>query len=169
MTAFQQLMDNLKQSQTLYAELIELGGAKKDHIVHNRLNELSQALTKENRALKQLAVLEQERAQAIASYQQEMGIHSSHAATFDDLMRMTVKASDKRQFEEIRESLSADIQTLRALNDTNHLLVKQALDFVNYTLDLFTAGPEDDMVYQAPAHNAAGSSGQRRGIFDTRA
>lgn len=162
-------MDNLKQSQALYAELIELGGAKKDYIVHNQLNELSQALTKENRALKQLAVLELERTQIIVAYQQELGVTPNQAATFDDLMRVTVKASEKRQFEEIRGSLTADIEKLRTMNDTNHLLVKQALDFVNYTLDLFTARPEDDMVYQAPAQQAAGSSAQRRGIFDTRA
>jgi flagellar biosynthesis/type III secretory pathway chaperone len=167
-TFFQQLMDNLRLVQSLYAELSTIGESKKDHIVHNRLNELSQTLAAESKLLKRLAELEQERASLIAGYQQELGVKPEAEATLDDLVRMTVKMQDKREFEAVRDALSAEIRKLRSLNETNQLLVKQALDFVDYTLDLFTAGPENDMVYQAPAQQSA-SVNRRKGIFDTRA
>lgn len=168
MTAFQQLIDNLRLVQSLYAELSELGERKKEHIVHSQLNELSQTLANETKVLKRLAGLEKDRAELIAGYQQELGVKPNVDASLDDLVRMTVKLQDKREFEAVRDAMAAEIRNLRSLNDTNHLLVKQALDFVDYTLDLFTAGPENDMVYQAPAQHPA-SANQRRGIFDTRA
>lgn len=168
MTAFQQLIENLEQCRVQYAELVALGEQKKEHIVNNELDALTDLLPKENRVLKQLTGLEQERAQLFAAYQQERGMEANAAASLDDLIRLTVKSADKRRLEDARQSLAAVVQSLRTLNETNQLLVSQSLDFVNYTLDLFTVGPEDDMVYQAPAQNTA-TVQQRRGIFDTRA
>jgi hypothetical protein len=58
---------------------------------------------------------------------------------------------------------------LKSINETNQLLIQQALDFVSYTLDLFTGSPEDDVVYQAPVQHPASASSGRKRFFDTRA
>lgn len=167
-TAFQQLIDNLEQCRVQYAELVALGEQKKDRIINNEIEALTELLSKENRVLNRLAEFERACTQQIAAYQQELGLQPLAAATLDDLIRMTVKEADKRRLEDARRSLAEVTQSLRTLNETNQLLVRQSLDFINYSLDLFTVGPEDDMVYQAPAqHNATVQ--QRRGMFDTRA
>ncbi len=169
MAATELLIENLRQTRIQYAELVEIGGSKKECIVQNRLNELSQLVTKETKCLKRLAELEQERLQAVAACQSELGLAANPAMPLDNLTRAVVKSEDKKRLREMLDSVAAEASALKALNETNQALVKQALDFVNLSLDLLTAGPEDDMVYQAPARHHASASVQRKRMFDTKA
>ncbi|WP_276353583.1 flagellar protein FlgN [Cohnella caldifontis] len=168
MTAFGQLTENLRQIHSLYVELVELGEQKKEHIVHNRLNELTQTVARESKALKRLGDMEKERVQAMAALQQELGLKPDPGLTLDDTLKMIMKSADKQQLMELRDAIAAEAKKLQSLNETNQLLVKQGLDFVSLSLDLLTTGPEDDMLYQAPAQQTA-SSAHRKRLFDTKA
>jgi len=173
MAALERLTQTLDQIRQLYAELADIGERKKEAIVHNRLNDLSQLVSRETKLLKRLASLEQERLQAVAAYQAENGLNPNYGSNLSALIRMTAKLEDKRKLEACRSEILTWAEKLRTINETNQTLVRHALDFVGFTLDLLTGGPEEDVTYQVPVQQPVqppvhASSGRTR-LFDTKA
>lgn len=169
MAALEKLIENLRQIQQMYAELVDIGEQKKDAIVQNRLNDMSQLVARESKLLKQLAALEQERIHAVSAYQTELGISPNAGSSLAALIRMTVKSEDKQRLDQYRKAILQLADNLKKINETNQMLVRHALDFVGYTLDLLSGGPENDVVYQAPAQQPLTGYAGRRRFFDTKA
>ena len=164
---YQPLMDSLQQMNALYVNLIELGERKKEQIIGNQLNELTQTLSQESKVLKSLASADQTRRQALIAFQREEGVKEDANMRLDDVVKHCTVLVHKQALQAIAAELSEQVRTVRRLNEGNQLLVRQALDIVNHSLDLLVGSPEDEMVYQNPGHNATQS--KRNSYFDTRA
>ncbi|QMV41683.1 flagellar protein FlgN [Cohnella cholangitidis] len=164
---FQPLMDSLHQMHSLYEKLLELGTEKKDRIIRNQLNELTLTLTQESKVLKSLAAVDQARLSALTAFQRATGLKEDSNMRLEDVAVYCSDLASKQSIENISIELSQQIKALRALNETNQLLVHHALDIVNHTLDLLVGSPEDEMVYTNP--NQANPYAKRNSYFDTRA
>jgi flagellar biosynthesis/type III secretory pathway chaperone len=165
--SLQQLNDSLRQTHQLYSELVELGLEKKDQVIHNRLNDLTQTLTKESKVLKRLADADEARVQAVLAFQREIGLPASPAMPLSELPRHVAKASDKATVEQLLKQISDKARELKRINDLNQSLIEHALDFVEYSLELLVGLPEE-VVYQAPAQQTPAMK-RSIGMFDTKA
>lgn len=165
--SFQPLIDSLQQMSTLYAKLIELSERKKEQVIGNQLNELTQTLTQESKVIKSLVVADQDRMQALCAFQQETGIKKDPNMRMSDLAKHCTLLVHKQALQSVGPELAERVRILQRLNESNQLLVHQALDIVNHSLDLLVGSPEDEMVYQNPGHGA--SQAKRNSFFDTRA
>jgi FlgN protein. len=164
---FQPLMDSLQQMNALYANLIELGERKKEQVIGNQLNELTQTLSQESKVIKSLASADQARRQALIAFQQEAGVKADPNMRLEDVVKHCTSLAHKQALQSVSTELSERARILRQLNETNQQLVRQALDIVNHSLDLLVGSPEDEMVYQNPGLSA--SHAKRNSYFDTRA
>ena len=164
---FQPLMDSLQQMNALYVNLIALGERKKEQVIGNLLNELTQTLSQESKILKSLASADQTRRQALVAFQREAGVKEDENMRLNDVVKHCTVLAHKQALQSIAVELSNQVQTVRGLNEDNQRLVRQALDIVNHSLDLLVGSPEDEMIYQNPGHNAANA--KRNSYFDTRA
>jgi len=164
---FQPLMDILQQMHSLYAKLIELGQQKKDQVIRNQLNELAQTLTQESKLIRTIASMEDARIQALAAFQREAGLKEDPNMRLEDTAKYCTSLANKQALQNIMAELSTQTMSLKALNESNQLLVHHALEIVNHTLDLLVGSPEDEMTYQNPAQSSSYS--KRNSYFDTRA
>ncbi|MFC4599669.1 flagellar protein FlgN [Cohnella hongkongensis] len=165
--AFQPFMDSLQQMSALYARLIELGLRKKEQVIGNQINELTQTLSQESKVVKSLASADEARRQALVAFQQSAGLRGDPYMRLDGVVRLCTTLADKQALQTMASELSERVRTLQELNESNQQLVRQALDIVNHSLDLLVGSPEDEMVYQNPGHGAP--QAKRNSYFDTRA
>lgn len=165
--AAQELIESLRLLLRLYRELIDLGRQKKDQVIGNRLNDLTETLAKESRVLRQLAEAEKARVQAVLAFQRELGLQANPDAKLAELAEMVADPAGKAELLRLMDDIGRTAQELRELNERNQVLVRQALGMVEAQLDLLAGAPEMEAVYQAPARTPA--EPKRSGLFDTRA
>jgi len=164
--SLRELQESLQLTHELYEALIDLAKQKKDCIVQNQLNELTLVMAKESRLLKKMSEAEHARTQAILALQRALGISRGEPLTLTEVARMVTSPEDKTAIEGWIDRLLEQAAKLRELNDLNQALTRQALDFVELSLDLLTGVPEQ-AVYQAPSQTPAPTS--RNGLYDFKA
>lgn len=164
---FQRLLDSLQLMNSSYAKLTELGRQKKEQLIANQVNELTQTLSQESKAIKSLTSADQARLQALADFQKEAGLKEDPGMRFESVIQHCASLSMKQALQKEIAEMNSRVEELKELNAANQLLVHQALDFVNLSLDLLVGSPEDEVVYQRPAQ--AMHPSKRNPYFDTRA
>ncbi len=162
--AVQKLLESLRLLLRLYRELIDLGWKKKDQVIGNRLNDLTETLAKESRVLKQLAEAETARVQAVLAFQRELGLQENPEAKLAELAEWMTDPAGKTELLHLMDDIGRAAGELRELNERNQKLVRQALGMVEAQLDLFAGVPEEEAVYRAPTRGAA--EPKRSGLFD---
>ena len=165
--AARELIESLRLMLQLYRQLLDLGKQKKDQVIGNRLNDLTDTLAKETRILKQLTEAEKARVQAVLTFQRSLGLKENPQAKLADLAEMIVGRSEKREALELLDEIGRVAAELRELNERNQALVRQALEMVEFTLDLLAGPPEEEAVYQAPTQKPA--EPKRISRFDAKA
>ncbi len=165
----QQVADVLRRMDELYRTLIELGVEKQKTIMANDVTALTQIMSKETRALKQAAEMDEMREQAVSEFLKEKGIRSQLNLTITEMTRLVFDTEEKQMLLEVQGQLSTTLQELKHLNTINKELVEQSLTFIDYSLNLITSLPEDEMMYSDPSKQQQQSMQKSRSYFDTRA
>jgi flagellar biosynthesis/type III secretory pathway chaperone len=155
-------MDKLQEA---HEALLELAKVKTPVLVSNDVDQLNMIVNKENKWVRAIAEMNQERIQIIGSYLISRGYNPNPKITINDLIKVIFKAEEKQALMETQKKLLATINALKESNVINQQLIEQSLAYVNYTLDLVIGAPEDDIVYRNPNQTKAVN---RLGIFDRR-
>jgi flagellar biosynthesis/type III secretory pathway chaperone len=156
----------LNQMSELHEQLYVLGTQKKDALIANDVDTITQITQKETRLMKQIAELDKLRSNAVVYFLQEKGLRPQTNMTMSDLLKVVFKAEEKQQLSDAQSRLLAVLEQLKEQNERNRQLIEQSLAFINYSLDLVTGGDEDP-VYHNP--KADMNRMKRTGYFDTRA
>ncbi|ARF68468.1 hypothetical protein B7C51_12590 [Paenibacillus larvae subsp. pulvifaciens] len=152
----------------LHRELLVLAREKTPVIVNNQVEKLNLIVHKENKLLREMNELNQERIQATGEYLLARGYRPDPKVTIRDLSRLIFKAEEKKELMELQEELMGLIEELRPINELNQKLIEQSLAFINYSLDLFIQTPEVEAVYRNP-QEASTSGVTCLGRFDSKA
>jgi flagellar biosynthesis/type III secretory pathway chaperone len=159
-----QTMDKLIQIHLL---MLELSEQKTNILVLNQVDKLNKIVNKETNLIKQIVQLDQQRIEDISEFLLQKGYKLNPKITVEDLIKLVVKAEEKKSLADKQRQLLGTIDKLRQLNQLNQKLVEQSLAFIEYSMDLFIQTPEQDAFYQNPHQQSSNPS--RNGIFDTRA
>lgn len=162
----QRIIESLTLLNDLHKQLLDIAEEKKQVIIKNDVEGLSQLMTKESRLLKQVAEAEGERQQMAQQFLQEKGIRSQLNLTVTEIARLVFQAEERMELLNIQRDLSDTLHKLKERNVILQELLQQSLSFVEYSLNLYMSRPEDEVVYQHPAQ---GNSSTPRSMFDTRA
>ncbi|MGG1614567.1 MULTISPECIES: flagellar protein FlgN [Paenibacillus] len=163
----QQVVDALRHLDELYRTLIELGAEKQKAIMANDVAGLTQVMTKETRLLKQAAELDELREESVFRFLKEKGIRSQLNLTITEMSRLVFDTEEKQMLLDAQRQLSITLQELKRLNAINKELIEQSLTFIDYSLNLLTSLPEDELMYTDPTKQQA--TKKNRSYFDTRA
>lgn len=163
----QQVADVLRRMDELYRTLIELGFEKQKAVMANDVAGLTQIMTKETRAIKQAAEMDEMREESVSRFLKEKGIRSQLNLTITEMTRLVFDTLEKQMLLEAQGQLSTTLQELKRLNAINKELIEQSLTFIDYSLNLLTSLPEDEMTYRDPSKQQ--SMQKSRSYFDTRA
>jgi Rps23 Pro-64 3,4-dihydroxylase Tpa1-like proline 4-hydroxylase len=165
--ALAQLFNVLDQLDAAHQTMLHWGKSKRTAIMNNQVSELIQINNQESRVLKEILRLEEERVSCCHLFLQEKGIKSALNLNLTELSRLVFDPKDKEILLGKQQQLANSLSELKALNDMNQTLVEQSLQFLDYSMNLFSGVPDQEVTYQPPSGKQVG--GSRMGMFDTRA
>jgi flagellar biosynthesis/type III secretory pathway chaperone len=159
-----QTMDQLIQ---IHRALVELAEQKTSILVMNKVDKLNQIVNKETSLMKKIMELDFQRIEEISGFLTEKGYKPNPNITVGDLIKLVVKAEDKKQLTDSQRQLLSTIDKLREINSLNQKLIEQSLAFIEYSMDIVLGPSDEDVVYRNPSHQQQGI--KRTGMFDSRA
>lgn len=165
--SIQLLINTLLSLIELHTLLLDLAEQKTAVLVHNQVDKLNKIVNKETSLMKQMSELDYQRLEDISKFLIEKGYKPNPKVTVSELIKLVVKAEDKKSLADAHKQLLAIIDQLREKNQLNQKLIEHSLAFIDYSMDLILGPPENEVVYQNPTHQQQGI--KRSGMFDSRA
>jgi flagellar biosynthesis/type III secretory pathway chaperone len=167
MMSIQQVINTLEQLNEVHLILLEIAENKKRSIIDNDIDELNRIVSKENKLLKQISALEQERVSAVNGFLKQKGYVATASMTISTLIMMTTKADEKRSLQDAQSRLTETLKKLREANSANQELIKQSLAFIDFSIDLMAGDSSQDVTYSNQVQHQ--SKGYGPGLFDSKA
>jgi flagellar biosynthesis/type III secretory pathway chaperone len=156
----------MKRLNDVHMQLLELADHKRHALVHNLVEELNKIVNQESKLVRQAAELEAKRVSEVDAYLMKRGFRPDTRVTVTDLIKIMIRADEKRALQEAQGNLLKTLSQLKEKNELNQQLIKHSLAFINYSYDLLLGPPEEEMIYQRPESHGVP---KRSGLFDTRA
>lgn len=155
-----ELILSLEKLLQLHKNLYQLTLQKTEILKSENIDALKELLKKEQMFVKAISQLEDERIkQTVAFLGREDGLSMSAC-----IEKATGSEQDK--LKELEKDFKETIDSLKATNELNRELAKQALQLVSMTLDMLMP-QETEFNYNKPANKPIEK--QRRSLFDSQA
>ena len=156
-----ELLQILQEEMKIYNELLRMSKGKTDIIVKGKVTELDAIVKMEQSFILQFGEWEAQRENVVDKIAKVLDIEPS-----DLTMSALVDRFEPEQAKELRKyqhDLSWTLRELKELNDVNSKLVKNSLEFINFSLNLVTGVGDTGNNY--------GNTGQvheqkKRNLFD---
>lgn len=147
----------------LYSEILNVTKNKTNTIVEGKVAELENMVKLEQSLLLKMGKLESLREQAIDKISVQIGVKPSEltlSQLFKHLDDGDVQALKKHQ-----DKISAIVNEVRSSNDLNSKLIKNSLDYINFSINLLT---EINSVNNSYGFDGNSSNSKKRNIFDVK-
>lgn len=159
------MIEILQKQLNLYEKLLVCEEEKKPLILANEVVKLNVLTQKEKLLTAQADELETSRLLMTARHFKELGFRN-RSGVLSDLIKSVNQPEEKRQLMEMHEKLTKVLTRIKQINEENQSLIKQSLDFVNFSISLMVEDPNEDVVYQHPMNQTYGN---KRNWYDSRA
>lgn len=133
-------VDNLikifEYENKLYEQILEKADYKTDLIIKGDVDSLQEMVVKEQKIINELEKLENAREQIVAQIARKAG-KKSEELTVSYLIELLPRDKAEK-LSSVRDSLKKTIEKLQSQNDLNQKLINNAMDYVNFSLNLLT-------------------------------
>lgn len=160
----EKLADILECEAILYKDAGEISAKKTDVIVRGKIEDLDCLVKAEQSIIVKIGKLEDEREKIVEALSAELGLELENATLsdisshFDDRSHERLKAC--------QNSLSRTLGDLKNSNDMNSQLIQNALDYVNFSVNLITTNQNSTNTYTHDGGEIRGN--HRRSVFDVK-
>ncbi|SDL67579.1 flagellar protein FlgN [Halarsenatibacter silvermanii] len=174
LTELEPLVDKLcrilKEMADVHEKALKLAEEKKERLIENDIEGLSEVVEREEKVLQEIETLEKERgrlADKLAGLTGEDELNIS-------ALKEQVSGERRRRLKKLQNKLNPLLEELDRVNEQNRQLLLQAMKFNEVTFKLFLQGADEQGVYKKPEQEgSAGDDGvdkeQVRNIIDRRA
>lgn len=162
----QEVIELLRGMTELHIQLADIGRRKSDAIVRNEVETVSACMNQESRLTSRVNEMEMARQKAIGGFLSRLGMIPTPAFTMTQLIQLAYKAEEKQALREAQRAMSGALEDLRIVNELNQHLVKQSLEFIQLSLDVYAGPVAEEATYHHPIQ---GHGFKRQGLFDTKA
>ena len=158
------LAEVLEHEAMLYQDAADISSKKTEIIVHGKIEELDSLVKAEQAIILKIGKLEEERENIVGALSDELGL-DLEGVTLTDINAHLGSESYAR-LDNCQKSLAETIGGLKNANDMNAQLIQNALDYVNFSVNLLTANQSTGSVYSPDGEDETGKP--RRSIFDVK-
>jgi flagellar biosynthesis/type III secretory pathway chaperone len=158
------LAEILEREAALYRDASDISIKKTDIIVHGKIEELDALVKIEQAIIVQIGKLEDEREQVVRALSDELELDLNGATLSKIGTRLGRNSYDK--LDRCHKSLASTLAGLKNSNDTNARLIQNALDYVNFSVNLLTTNQSAGTIYSQDGADDAAS--RRRNVFDVK-
>ncbi|MDR1559399.1 MAG: flagellar protein FlgN [Clostridiales bacterium] len=132
---FDYLIELLQSQSALYSELLESARQKKSYVINNEIEALRRLTARENGLIGKLRRTERDRAAYVNEIEKRLGV-PRESLTLAELIERVKDAPARKQLEELRMSVRADMDELKILNEQNKALINHNLEYIDFTMNL---------------------------------
>ncbi|MBO2944849.1 flagellar protein FlgN [Paenibacillus sp. F411] len=157
----------MKKLNDVHLEMIAVGKEKQRAIIDNNSTNLTQLMSKENRLLRQMSELEQQRIEEVNSFLQDKGIRSQLNLSVTELVRLVFDSNEKEELMQVRDSLLNNALVLKRENELTTQLLEQSLHFIDFSLNIIV-GVDNELIYKKPT-DIPPSISNKNSFFDAKA
>ena len=159
------LVDILEQQCEVYENLLGLGKEKRDVIIKNEIEELQKITSLENTLVSQNNRFEKNKNIAIDDVISVLNIKEDEFT----LMKLAELMEGKPECERLLKVLNKindTIKELKQINDQNRMLVKDSLDFIEYSLNVYRGAMDSGA--ESGYSSEGGTILNQRAFFDAK-
>jgi len=156
MEDLQKFVEVLEKEYHLYGTLLELSKKKMRIIADSDIAELEKMVEMEEQLIFELKSLEDKREDLVSDFARRYGI-SSKDVTVSYLI-LQAKGEIKAKLEQLQDGLYGIIEEQKQINQLNERLIKNNLDFINFSIGLITGRNQAGSIY-----SKTGETGVRQG------
>jgi len=153
----------LKCEWKLYSELLKLAENKTDCLVRNDVTGLSRITEEEGKLAEQAKQLAKIREQYATGMNQTLGLDAN--ASLEEAEKR-LPDSQAATLADIRKKLRETLSKLTARNGINRRLIENAMEYINFSLELLSAPAPESSVYSRSGTEV--KSGSQRSLLDIR-
>jgi flagellar biosynthesis/type III secretory pathway chaperone len=165
--SIQTLIDCMNELNEVHQVLLELAGRKRQVLIHNQVDLLNQIVNQENKLLRRITALDQQRVEAIGTVLMQRGYRPDPQITVSDLIRLIFRAEDKQALMDSHKRLLATLDQLREQNALNQQLIESSLAYINFSIELTMGTTEQENTYQHPMKSMYPNTGNS--MFNSKA
>ncbi len=136
MNYFNELIRVLCVEEELYRELTMMAQKKQEVIIANDIDGLAKCLQNEQELIEKIENVEKERRQFILSLSTSLNI-SERELSFSKIKDFLDERS-KEKLEKFRTNLLQTLETLNKVNETNKMLIEEAMNINEFTIRTLT-------------------------------
>ncbi len=127
----------MKGEQAVYQKLIDMADEKKESIIQGRTDDLEKISSIEQDLSDELKGFENKRMSILRDMAVVTG-HDGQTITVSEMIDLLDgQPESQKALKEAKESLTSTASTMQFLNQQNQILLKQALELVEFDLTLF--------------------------------
>lgn len=136
-----QLIGNLKNQTELYRELLLLSEKKTDVLVKGDIKTLGEITDVEQEIILRLGKIESERVKIVESL--------CGGETTAEKLKEILPEEKKKEFDSIAKELKEILLKLQRCNEINEKLIRKALEYINFSIELMTSAAKKSAGYDA--------------------
>lgn len=156
----------LEEMVEAHEELLQTAKSKRQEIIANNLGELTKYMMTENRLVKRIDQLERERGLESTKFMAAKGVYSRVAVTQKQLLSVVFDVEERQKLQQLHERLGQVVRELAKVNEGNQDLMRHALDFIQFSMDVILMPEDESYTYSNPAELKYGAPGSSR--YNTR-
>lgn len=158
-----ELANILEQEARVYDSILNISKNKTKIIVEGKVTELENIVKLEQSLVLQIGRLENLREEIVEKCAEQLGVNPSDI-TVSELVKH-LKGGNAQKLKASQQKMASTLSDLKNTNDLNSKLIKNSLDFINFSINLF--------VDAGAGSNNYGSTGQaadtsKRSFFDVK-
>ena len=161
----ERLAEILEKEARLYQDAAAIAPKKTDVIVQGKIEELDSLVAAEQAIIIKIGKLESEREEAIGALSAELGRDLSNARLSE--INAQLGENSFKRLDACQRTLVETLGALKDTNDVNAQLIQNALDYVNFSVNLIASGQAGN-IYSQDGDDADGGAAARGSVFDVR-
>jgi len=165
MHSLEKLVEIMEREYELHSSLLELSHKKTNVIVDGKINDLEKLVETEQYLVLQLVNLEGERESCVEDLARQLNMDSKDV-TVSHLISLA-EGELKERLEELQQLLSKQVNEQKRINQLNERLIKNNLEYINFSLGLLTGRDQAGNIYNRTGGTV--SKQQERNLIDKEA
>lgn len=160
----EKLIDVLNKEADIYDDILKLSKNKTNVVVEGKVTELESIVKLEQTLVLKMGQLEGIREELAGKISAQLAVEPSEM-TISQLSRL-LKADEAEGLEKVQKKLSGVLSDLKTTNRLNTKLIKNSLDYIDFSLNLMTS----TNVLTANNYSNSGTVGTagKRSLFDVK-
>ena len=165
----EELITTLDAEEVLYRQLIPIEEEKTRAIIANDLESLQEIAVREHDLVDQTSAMEHKREQVAIDIATVLGKDPKTITLEQIAEALKNQPEDQRKLQIIHDRLKKTVERLQELNDQNKLLLKEAMEMVQFNMNVIrsTRMSSGSSNYSSSAAEVEGMAPQH-GIFDAK-